>query len=111
VYNAHIKRVSDKPRNPENKANEAELAYINELKEALANGEQLKPKVTEIDGRMVGYYAIETNQMCMQCHGSKDKDILPETFTNIKSKYPDDKATGYSPNQVRGIWVVSMDKK
>ncbi len=111
VYNASIKRVSDKPRNPDNNANDAELAYINELKEALANGETLQPKVTEIDGRLVGYYAIETNQMCMQCHGSKDGDILPETFTNIISKYPDDKATGYTPNQIRGIWVVSMNKK
>lgn len=110
VYHAYIKRVSDNPRNPDNNANETELAYINELKQQLAKGEKLLPKVLEIDGRMVGYYAIETNQMCLQCHGEKGKDILPETYTKIKKSYPADQATGYTPNQIRGIWVVSMDK-
>lgn len=111
VYNAYVKRVSDKPRNPDNQANEAELAYINELKAHKANGEPLAPKVTEADGKVIAYYAIETNKMCLQCHGYKDADILPETYANIHKFYPDDKATGYFENQVRGIWVITMDKK
>lgn len=111
VYHAYVKRVSDKPRNPDNVANDAELAYITHAKEQLASGEQPKPQLTEAGGKMIGYYAILTNSMCLQCHGQKDKDILPATYTNIKKAYPDDKATGYGDNELRGIWVVSMDKK
>lgn len=110
VYHSTIKRVSDQPRNPDNAANEAELQYIKEMKAQLANGETPKPIVKEMHGKMVGYYAIITNQMCLQCHGEKGKDILPETWTNIKKAYPNDKATGYGENQLRGIWVVEMGK-
>lgn len=111
VYHATVKRVSDQPRNPGNAATETELQYIQQMKEQLANDENPKPVVAEVNGKMVGYYAIITNQMCLQCHGDKGKDILPETWTNIKKAYPNDKATGYGENQLRGIWVVEMDKK
>lgn len=111
VFHAEVKRVSDNPRNPANAANISERAYIDELKRAKANDELLEPRITEINGKMVGYYAIVTNKMCLQCHGDKDKDILPETLANIQKAYPNDKATGYGENQVRGIWVVTMDKK
>jgi len=106
-----IKRVSDQPRNPNNQANETELAYIKAWKESKANGKVYLPIVTEIDGKMVGYYPIATNKMCMQCHGKIDKDINVATQKNIKMLYPADLATGYSVDEIRGIFVVEMDKK
>ncbi len=111
VYNVTIKRVSDKPRNQSNTANESEIAVINEMKKKLSNGEKPTPEIVEQDGKMIGYYAIETNKMCLQCHGNTGKEILPETSEKIKQLYPADKATGYGENQIRGIWVVKMDKK
>lgn len=111
VFKATIKRVSDKPRNANNQANETELTFINELKSTLLNGKKTTPKVFEKDGKMIGYYAIETNKMCLQCHGNKDKDIKPETYKAIKKLYPNDKAVNYGENQIRGIWVVEMLKK
>lgn len=110
-YNVRIKRVSDKPRNPSNLANEDETAFINVLHERIANGEELGSKVSEFNGKMVGYYPIETNAMCLQCHGTPEKDIEKLTQSKIKEKYPKDKAIGYGVNQIRGIWVVEMDKK
>ncbi|MER3328772.1 MAG: DUF3365 domain-containing protein [Candidatus Kapaibacterium sp.] len=110
-YNVSIKRVSDKPRNPSNMANKDETAFINVLHERTAKGEELGSKVSELNGKMVGYYPIETNAMCLQCHGSPEKDIEKLTQAKIKEKYPNDKATGYSANQIRGIWVVEMEKK
>lgn len=110
-YNVSIKRVSDKPRNPSNVANEAEIAFINVLHERIENGEELGSKVSEFNGKMVGYYPIETNAMCMQCHGTPEADIEKLTQAKIKEKYPNDKAIGYGANQIRGIWVVEMDKK
>lgn len=111
VLNAKIKRVSDKPRNPLNAANTAELKYIDAGKQMLARGEKIKPVVRESNGKMVGYYPIVTNKMCLQCHGKPNKGILPGTLTKIKGLYPEDKATGYDLNELRGIWVVEMDKK
>ncbi len=111
VLHAGVKRVSDQPRNPNNQANEAEIAYIKELKEKIAKGEPLTPKIIEAEDKVTGYYAIETNKMCIQCHGNKNTDILPETYANIHKAYPADKATGYGEKQIRGIWVITMDKK
>lgn len=105
--NAKIKRVTDKPRNANNRANETELDYIAELK----LGNNKKGITREVNNKIIGYYPIETNDMCMKCHGDKEKQINQKTHLKISELYPQDEATGYSPNQIRGIWVVEMDKK
>lgn len=111
VLNAKIKRVSDKPRNENNQANADELAYIQEWKDAKLKGEVFAPKVTEQNGKMIGYYPIETNAMCMQCHGEPIKQVNKETLSKISKLYPADKALGYAEGEIRGIFVVEMDKK
>ena len=111
ALNVQLKRVSDKARNPNNKANKKEAAYITKSKEFLARGEIVKPKMAETNGKMVGYYPIITNQICMQCHGNQDTEVLPETLSEIESLYPDDKGIDYEINELRGIWVVVMNAK
>ena len=110
AFNASIKRVSDKPRNPINMANDNETAFINELKQKISKGEKMTPKFTESDGKITGYFPIETNAMCLQCHGSKDLDIKPNVLKKIAQLYPKDQATGYKENQIRGIFVVTQNK-
>lgn len=105
-----IRRVSDKNRNPENKATDEELAYIRQAKEALSAGEKLKPQARKEGGKTIAYYPIMTNQMCLQCHGSTEKDISPQTLAAIHDRYPNDLATGYGLDELRGIWVVEMDQ-
>ena len=108
--NAKVKRVSDKNRNPNNLANADELAYINEAKSALKTNGKAKPKIQEVGDKVIGYYPIVTNKMCMQCHGNPEMDIDTKTFEIIKKRYPDDKAIGYTINELRGIWVIEMEK-
>ncbi|MFT5886997.1 MAG: mono/diheme cytochrome c family protein [Arcticibacterium sp.] len=103
----NIKRVSDKARNPRNKANEEELAYIHILQKQIAASEQLKPHVNPKGERVKTYYPIISNGMCLQCHG---KNIKPNVASKINELYPEDLATGYDANEIRGIWVVEMDK-
>jgi hypothetical protein len=110
AFDATLKRVSDKPRNPINKANDKETTFINELKQKISKGEKLIPKFTESDGEITGYFPIETNAMCLQCHGSKDLDIKPNVLKKIVQLYPKDQATGYKENQIRGIFVVTQNK-
>ncbi|MBT8316351.1 MAG: DUF3365 domain-containing protein [Lutibacter sp.] len=111
ALNTNIKRVSDFPRNTANKASSEELNYIKKSKNLIENGKKLMPIVQEINNKMVGYYPIVTNQMCLQCHGMPNTQILPTTLSKIKELYPTDKATGYGENELRGIWVIEMDKK
>ena len=110
AFNATLQRVSDKPRNPINKANYKETAFIYELKQKISKGEKLTPKFTESDGEITGYFPIETNAMCLQCHGSKDLDIKPNVLKKIVQLYPKDQATGYKENEIRGIFVVTKNK-
>lgn len=109
--NAKIKRVSDKNRNPSNKASKRELAYINQAKKAIENGKSADPQMIEDAEKVVAYYPIITNKMCMQCHGEPNEEIKPKSLEIIKELYPNDMATGYKPNELRGIWVIEMDKQ
>jgi cytochrome c553 len=107
-HHATIKRVSDKNRNPNNRANAEELKYIEQFKKELAAKKEIKPVVIEKGNKIQFYYPIETNTMCLQCHG---KQIKPEVKKQILKLYPKDLAVGYTVNQVRGIWSLTFNKK
>lgn len=109
--NANIKRVSDRPRNPNNAADHHELAIINSLKQAMDKGKKPTPTVVEHNSKMIGYYPIVTNGMCLGCHGSPEKQIDSKTLSIIRELYPQDKAIGYNTNQLRGLFVVEMEKE
>ncbi len=110
VQKVKIKRVSDKHRNPKNKANNKELEYIKQFKEALAKGESISPIFDKKDGKVHFYAPIITNDMCLKCHGTPNKQIKTKTLKKIKELYPEDNATGYGAGQVRGIWSIVFDE-
>jgi nitrate reductase cytochrome c-type subunit len=107
--NAKIRRVSDKNRNPNNQANQEELDYITKVKTMLSQEEKIPSKLIDLGDKYVGYYPIITNNMCLKCHGSGDQ-ISPAVTQKLNTLYPEDKAIGYGSNELRGIWVVEMDK-
>lgn len=111
ALSAHLKRVTDKARNPNNQASEEELKHIEAFKKALSQGEKPKPIFTEKDNQVLAYYPIMTNSMCLQCHGKPQENILAPTLQKIAQLYPKDQAQGYAENEIRGMWVVKMDKK
>jgi mono/diheme cytochrome c family protein len=74
--NAKVKRVSDQNRNPDNKASQSELAYIQESKQRIKEGKKPKPQILEKGDHFIGYYQIMTNKMCLQCHGKPNQDII-----------------------------------
>lgn len=107
-FNAIVKRVSDKPRNPENKANQKELSIIEQYKKVVAEKGEITPITEEINGKTQFYYPIVTNSMCLQCHGTPQKQIKPDVLEKLKNLYPKDSAKGYDANQVRGIWSITF---
>lgn len=108
--NANIKRVSDKPRNPNNAANLKEQKYIATFKELLANNKELKPLIKESEETINFYFPITTNAMCLKCHGNLEQELKFSTYEKIKELYPEDEAIGYDTDQVRGIWSINFDK-
>lgn len=107
--NAMIRRVTDQPRNPLNQATTEQLDHIRKLKNDLNQGNTLEPYAIQNGDKVIAYYPIITNSLCLQCHGDPETQINEKTLARIKEYYPDDKAIGYTEGQLRGIWVVTMD--
>lgn len=110
VHNARITRISDKNRNPNNTANHAQLDYMEMVQHQLKYGKDYKPMLEPTSKKPKAYVPIVTNAMCLQCHGTPGKEISDETYAKIQELYPDDKAIGYQENQVRGLWVIEMNR-
>ena len=108
ALHASVRRVSDRPRNPQNQADSAALAYIQNAKSEIAASGKAKPLLLEIGDQKVGYYPITTNDMCLQCHGQAKTQISDATLEKIHEFYPADQAVGYASEELRGIWVVEM---
>lgn len=106
-YKVSIKRVSDKPRNPNNTANAEETGYIAYYQSILNAGQTPQPKVIATDTLVTFYHPIVTNAMCLKCHGTVGETIALSTKAKIDTLYPADKATGYATNEVRGLWRIS----
>lgn len=104
-----IQRVSDRPRNPENRATEAEAKLIQEYQKMLKNGEVLEPRIVKTATGLKGYHAITTMSMCLQCHGKKGADLDLGFYEEIKKLYPEDEAYGYGLDEIRGLWVIALD--
>jgi cytochrome c553 len=111
ALDAKIKRVSDRPRNPNNRANDDQLNYILNAKARLEQGLDIEPQLKDRGESVIGYYPITTNAMCLKCHGEPKKDINQATLEVLAELYPEDEAKGYGENELRGIWVVEMQKE
>lgn len=109
VQGTLIKRATDKPRNPRNLANGVEMEMINTFSRLISESQAIKPISKISDDRVHVYYPITTNNMCLQCHGDPGEDIAPQVYEKLKRQYPEDQATGYDVNQLRGVWHVSYD--
>lgn len=110
----YIKRVSLKFRNPNDKPDEYEKEVLNHMAELKNKGmldknfEYLAIE-TENDKNFIHYMKpIFIGGECLPCHGNKDQIPL-EIKEILNEKYPNDKATGYNPGDLRG--AVSIKKK
>ena len=109
AMNVEIQRVSDKARNPLNTATVEELEIIGAMKQELKGEGKITPHIFQENNQVLAYYPILMKPMCLQCHGTPEKDIDPETLAVINQIYLADKATGYSVDEVRGMWKVILD--
>ncbi|MEX2588973.1 MAG: DUF3365 domain-containing protein [Chitinophagales bacterium] len=106
-----VSRVSHKPRNPLNRANEAEMNIIKNYQNLVAQNAEPKPQVVEKDNHFMYYGPIVIPaDLCLKCHGEPGKDIAEEDFITIQMLYPEDQATGFALGDLRGMWKIRFDK-
>ena len=102
-----IRRVSLKNRNPKAVPDAWEEAVLKDFDKRVATGEKPtsleKGEVVTLDGKKVYRYmkALPTQDLCLQCHGTPDR-ISPAVQARLKELYPNDRAVGYAPAEIRG---------
>lgn len=106
-----IRRVSLKNRNPKAVPDSWEKTVLEDFERRTVAGE--KPTglekgelVVEGDKKVYRYMkALPTQDLCLNCHGTPDR-IDPAVQTKLKELYPEDKAVGYGPAEIRGAITV-----
>lgn len=107
----NIRRVSLKNRNPKAVPDAWERAVLEEFDRRAAAGENPatleKGEVVSVDGRREYRYmkALPTQPLCTNCHGPQDR-LSPAVKDKLARLYPQDKATGYEPGQIRGAMTI-----
>ncbi|MBA2662789.1 MAG: DUF3365 domain-containing protein [Bradymonadaceae bacterium] len=96
-----IGRTSSRLRNPSNLAPVWSEALFNEPGEpAIAVGPH---------GEFGVVHPIVLGELCANCHGAADK-LAPGVAEILTQRYPDDRATGYAPGELRGWFWVEVPK-
>lgn len=108
VYQADIRRVTDRPRNPQNAASAAEVEMMQAYKKQLAQEESIAPQVVEVDGHTRFYAPIVLMDLCQKCHGTVGETIQADDYAFIQERYPADQATGYTSGDLRGLWQITF---
>ena len=109
-----VKRVSDRYRNPDNRPDSLDMKVINYFKEKLKEGKLPPYYLTEVEEggkRFVVYYKpIRVAPFCLNCHGDPAR-MNPEVLRILKEKYPHDRALGYKPGDLRGVFKVVIPEE
>jgi hypothetical protein len=110
TYKVKIMRISDKFRNPENKPGDLDLTILKAYQKQLADGQDLLGHL-ETKADQVIYYSpiLILNPASLQCNGERGLTMDQENYDFIKSKYPEDLATGYKLGDLRGVWKIVFD--
>lgn len=112
-HGAEVRRVTHKARNPKNRASEAEMKILDGYAARIAAREAPKPVVVRNEAKQAVFHApiLLVMDTCLKCHGDPAKDIAPKDLALIRSLYPDDAATGFKLNQLRGMWKITFNRE
>jgi len=107
-----VRRTALKVRNPANRPDAFERAWLEQAERELAAGAAAAPayEVVRSDGHCELRHLrpiVFPGGVCSQCHGRAD-EIAPEVRPILKKHYPDDQATGFAPGDLRGAISVRV---
>jgi len=106
-----VRRVSLRNRNPRAMPDGWERAALEDFDRRAASGESAttleKAEIVTEGGKQSYRYmrALPTQSLCLNCHGSPEQ-LTPAVMEKLKALYPDDKAVGYRPGDIRGAMTI-----
>ncbi len=108
-FGATVRRVTTRPRNPDNAADAREARQLAAFETAIDSGrpagelDDLNWAVTDggVEYRYLKPIVIEP--VCLTCHGEA---IAPELAERLDALYPRDQARGYTVGELRGAFAV-----
>ena len=101
-----IRRVSDRPRNPTNRADAADEAAMAAFRAGNA-APQVETRLVD-DAVIVRMPIRIPAPLCLQCHGDPAREVAESTLAALRERYPEDAATGYREGDLRGLWRVEI---
>jgi cytochrome c553 len=106
-----VRRVSLRNRNPKAVPDAWERAALEDFDRRAAAGEKPaaieKGELVTENGKKAYRYmkALPTVDVCLNCHGAPDT-MTPAVRDKLAALYPQDKAVGYAPGQIRGAITI-----
>ncbi len=106
-YGLTLRRTALRYRNPANAPDAWEKNTLVRFARQRAQGADYATlRATRRSGKTLRYLkAIETQAMCMVCHGTK---LSPPVAAAIRQHYPADRATGFAPGDLRGAFSLTL---
>src|SRR5690554_3157055 len=104
-FNVSVKRTALRTRNPKNAPSDFEVDVLTTMQ----GQEKFDPAMSYSEnGNAVYYEPIVLKEFCQTCHGIPGASMAVAVDSLIKSHYPDDRATGFSSGDLRGMWLVTF---
>jgi hypothetical protein len=105
-----VGRTSLRVRNPANTPDVWEKAVLDEFEQRKLAGEdpasmEYYAAAEQMDKTVFRYMkAIPTAELCVACHGA---EIPPDVAAKLEELYPQDKARGFQPGDIRGAFTIT----
>jgi len=105
-----VGRTSLRVRNPQNAPDVWEKAVLEDFEERKLAGEdpatmEYYAAAEQMDKTVFRYMkAIPTAELCVACHGA---EIPPDVAAKLAELYPQDKARGFQPGDIRGAFTIT----
>jgi hypothetical protein len=100
---AVVGRATRKPRNPANLATGWQAEALAHFEQLHADGKPLAGQsYTRVlaGGKLAYAEPLVVQELCLACHG---QTLAPEVTARLAETYPQDRATGYAPGDLRGV--------
>ena len=103
-----LKRTALRVRNPADAPTFQEREILISYQDQLAAGKTPQSEIHDLgDGQMLYTKPILLdNPLCLNCHGTPNEQIAPETYLKIRELYPHDEAVGFEMGELRGMWSL-----
>jgi hypothetical protein len=102
-----VGRTSHRLRNPVNSPRDWAKSFVQEG--AGKKASEVEPHVVDLGNRVGVLQPINTLDLCTNCHG-RDTEIAPEVKAVLADAYPNDRAVGFAPGDLRGWMWAEVSK-